>query len=140
MSPPQVHQVLRLTTLLHKRILLDLLAYPSSAPVSAFDTLLTHSNLLLSTSDDIVAALYSPQDPAYVRKEILELAEIASSFQPQISVYLPVTDELANQLHALNIDDDSPSPSKKEAGKKWFDTCVDQIVRLCTTITDSSSS
>ncbi|KAG8217514.1 hypothetical protein J3R82DRAFT_5662 [Butyriboletus roseoflavus] len=139
-----IHQILRLTTLLHKRIFLDLLAHPSSAPVSAFDTLLTHSNLLLSTSDDLVAALYPAQDPAHVRKEILQLAEVATSFKTQIPVFLPITDELAIQLHALNVDDaspaaTSPSPSKKTADKKWFDTCVDQIVRLCTSTTESLS-
>lgn len=144
LSPPQLHQVLRLTTLLHKRIFLDLLAYPSSAPVSAFDSLLAQSNLLLSTSDEIVAALYTPQDPAHVRKEVLQLAEIATSLKSQIPVFLPVTDELASQLHALNVDDASPvptstSPSKKKADKKWFDTCVDQIVRVCSRASDSSS-
>lgn len=144
LSPPQVHQVLRLTTLLHKRIFLDLLAFPSSAPVSTFDTLLVQSNLLLSTSDDLVAALYTPQDLAYVYKEILQLAEIATSLQTQISVLLPVTDELENQLHTLSVDDGNPvatssSPPKKKADKKWFDTCVDQIVRLCVSLSESSS-
>ncbi|KAH0830564.1 hypothetical protein J3R83DRAFT_2019 [Lanmaoa asiatica] len=139
-----VHQVLRLTTLLHKRIFLDLLAYPTFAPVAALDTLLLQSNLLLSTSDDLVAALYTPQDPAHVRNHILQLAEIATSLQTQIPVFFPLTDELTNWLHALNVVDrttvsTSTSPSKKMADKKWFDTCVHQIVRLCTSASVSST-
>ncbi|KAF8559574.1 hypothetical protein OG21DRAFT_1502818 [Imleria badia] len=132
-----VHQLLRLTTLLHKRIFLDLLAHPSSAPVSAFDSLLVQSNLLLSTSDDLVAAFYSPHDIAYIRVQILELAKIATSIQTQLAVFLPVTDELANRLKALNVGNAPSSPAKKKADKKWFDTCVDQIVRLCSSATES---
>jgi hypothetical protein len=120
LDPPQVHQILRLTTLLHKRIHLDVLAHPSPAPVSAFDALLAQSNLLLSTSDDLVSALYAPQDPVYVCAEILELAKIATSLQTQLAVLLPATDGLTDQ------------PSVEETSDKtWFDTCVDQIRRLC---------
>ena len=96
------------------------------------------SNLLLSTSDDLVAALYTPHDIVYVRAQILELAKITTSLQTQLPVFLPVTDDLANQLRALNVGDGSPT--KKKADKKWFDTCVVQILRLCTSATDSSSS
>ncbi|KAI9566430.1 hypothetical protein HD554DRAFT_2025334 [Boletus coccyginus] len=124
-----VHQLLRLTTLLHKRIFLDLLAHPSSAPVSAFDALLLQSNLLLSTSDDLVAALYTPHDPANVHIQILELAKISTSLQSQLPVFLPATAEAT-----------SSSPTKKRADQKWFDTCVDQILRLCASATESSSA
>lgn len=126
MNPPQVHQVLRLTTLLHKRIFLDLLAHPSSAPVAAFDALLVQSNLLLSTSDDLVSALYAPQDPTYVYAEILELSKIATALQTQLAVF---TDELTSQL----VEDATVSTSDK----KWFDTCVDQILRLCSSATET---
>ncbi|KAG6376145.1 hypothetical protein JVT61DRAFT_2119 [Boletus reticuloceps] len=124
-----IHQLLRLTTLLHKRIFLDLLPHPSSAPVSAFDDLLLQSNQLLSTSDDLVAALYTPHDPAYIREQILELAEIATALQTQLAIFLP--NDLTNQLRALNVDNGNAAPTKKMADKKWFDTCVDQILRLC---------
>ncbi|KAF8447966.1 hypothetical protein L210DRAFT_794150, partial [Boletus edulis BED1] len=121
-----IHQLLRLTTLLHKRIFLDLLAHPSSAPVSAFDDLLLQSNQLLATSDDLVAALYTPHDPADIREQILELAEITTALQTQLAIFLP--NDLTDQLRALNID---TAPTKKIADKKWFDTCVDQILRSC---------
>lgn len=117
---------MRLSTLLHKRIFLDLLAHPSSAPVAAFDALLVQSNLLLSTSDDLVSALYAPQDPTYVYAEILELSKIATALQTQLAVF---TDELTSQL----VEDATVSTSDK----KWFDTCVDQILRLCSSATET---
>ena len=131
---------MRLTTLLHKRIYLDLLPLPSSAPPSAFDSLLTQSNRLLSASDDLVAALYAPQDLDHVRNEILQLVNITTSLQAQLPVFLPASDQLTDQLHALSLEDGalastSASPSKKRADKKWFDTCVDQILRLCSRLT-----
>ncbi|KAN0077290.1 hypothetical protein V8E55_011145 [Tylopilus felleus] len=138
------HQFLRLTTLLHKRIFLDLLPHPSPAPVSAFDSLLLQSNRLLTASDDLVAALYTPHDLAYIRVQILELTSVITSLQTQLAVFLPVPDDITNQLRALNVDDDSApkssSPTKKKADKKWFDTCVDQILRLCSSATESLSA
>lgn len=142
--PLQAHQFLRLTTLLHKRIFLDLLPHPSPAPVSAFDSLLLQSNRLLTASDDLVAALYTPHDLAYIRVQILELTSVITSLQTQLAVFLPVPDDITNQLRALNVDDDSApkssSPTKKKADKKWFDTCVDQILRLCSSATESLSA
>ncbi|KAG9318480.1 hypothetical protein JVU11DRAFT_571 [Chiua virens] len=131
-----VHQILRLTTLLHKRIYLDILSHPSSASPSAFDTLLAQSTLLLSVSDDLAAALYSPQDPQCVRTEISKLADIATSLQTQLAVFISPTDELTKQMHALSVHDPTASATKKRADRKWFDTCVHQIVRLCANASD----
>ncbi|KAL4074439.1 hypothetical protein V8B97DRAFT_1949784 [Scleroderma yunnanense] len=105
-----VHQILRLTTLLHKRILLDLLSSTPPEPISniAYDFLLMQSNLLLSTSDDLVATLYSPQEPASVHQEVVALMTIVTELHNQVQAFFPVVDV---------IQDGS------KAGKKWFNTC-----------------
>ncbi|KIL00402.1 hypothetical protein PAXRUDRAFT_821686 [Paxillus rubicundulus Ve08.2h10] len=140
-----VHQILRLTTLLHKRILLDLLASPAPAPVSAFDNLLVQSNSLLTTSDDLVSTLYSPQDPNSVRQETIALAKVAAKLHSQMAIFFSATGELEKQLNALDIENSASTqapttqPSKKKADKKWFETCFDQIAKLCSTLSDSLS-
>jgi len=138
-----VHQILRLTTLLHKRILLDLLASPAPAPVSAFDNLLVQSNSLLTTSDDLVSTLYTPQDPSSVRQETIALARVAAKLHSQVATFFSATNELEKQLNALEISAFTPAPttqpSKKKADKKWFETCFDQIAKLCGTLSESLS-
>ncbi|KAF8844967.1 hypothetical protein BDN67DRAFT_942534 [Paxillus ammoniavirescens] len=138
-----VHQILRLTTLLHKRILLDLLASPAPAPVSAFDDLLVQSNFLLTTSDELVSTLYTPQDPSSVRQETMALARVAAKLHSQVAILFSATDELEKQLSALDIESSAftpaptTQPSKKKADKKWFETCFDQIAKLCGTLSES---
>ena len=126
---------MRVTTLLHKRIFLDILPYPSPAPLSAFDALIQLSDELLAASDDLVAALYSPQDPDQVREVTLQLSDIVTRIHTQLAVFLSPTDQLTQQLLAISLNRTS-STSKKRADQKWFDTCVDQIVRLCSKLTE----
>ncbi|KAF9227929.1 hypothetical protein BS17DRAFT_774506 [Gyrodon lividus] len=140
-----VHQILRLTTLLHKRILLDLLTFPAPAPMSAFDSLLIQSNFLLTTSDDLVSTLYTPQDPSSVRQETNALTKVAADLHSQLVIFFAATDELGKQLAALDIESSAATPvpaiqrAKKKADKKWFDTCFDQIAKLCSTLSESLS-
>ncbi|KIJ69400.1 hypothetical protein HYDPIDRAFT_172811 [Hydnomerulius pinastri MD-312] len=144
-----VHQILRLTTLLHKRILLDLLSSPPLVPISntAFDALLIQSNFLLTTSDDLVATLYTPQDRSSICEETVALAKVATTLQSQLLPFFPAVAELEKQLSELSIKDSSSSSApasatkitKKRADKKWFDTCFDQIARLSDTLRESLS-
>ncbi|KAG2349904.1 hypothetical protein BDR05DRAFT_955739 [Suillus weaverae] len=128
-----VHSVLRLTTLLHKRIFLDLLSStPTSPPPSfALDALLLQSHALLAASDELVSSLYIPQNPATIRKESLALLDIINGLQLQLRIFFPDTSSLEQQLSGLSIEGDksASTPSKPTADKKWFDICFDQVTK-----------
>ncbi|KAG2037258.1 hypothetical protein BDR03DRAFT_957813 [Suillus americanus] len=128
-----VHSVLRLTTLLHKRIFLDLLSStPTSPPPSfALDALLLQSHALLAASDELVSSLYIPQNPATIRKESLALLDIINGLQLQLRIFFPDTSSLEQQLSGLSIEGDksASTPSKPTADKKWFDLCFDQVTK-----------
>ncbi|KAG1891006.1 hypothetical protein F4604DRAFT_1703824 [Suillus subluteus] len=130
-----VHSVLRLTTLLHKRIFLDLLSStptpPGPPPSLALDALLLQSHALLAASDELVSSLYIPQNPATIRKESLALLDIINGLQLQLRIFFPDTSSLEQQLSGLSIEGDksAPTPSKLTADKKWFDLCFDQVTK-----------
>ncbi|KAG2157101.1 hypothetical protein DEU56DRAFT_4495 [Suillus clintonianus] len=128
-----VHSVLRLTTLLHKRIFLDLLSFtPTPPPPSvALDALLLQSHALLAASDELVSSLYAPQNPATIRKESLALLGIVNALQMQLRIFFPDTASIEQQLSALSIEGDksASTPSKPTADKKWFDLCFDQVTK-----------
>ncbi|KAG1753499.1 hypothetical protein EDB19DRAFT_1845125 [Suillus lakei] len=128
-----VHSVLRLTTLLHKRIFLDLLSStPTPPPPSvALDALLLQSHALLAASDELVSSLYVPQNPDMIRKESLALLDIINGLQLQLRIFFPDTSSLEQQLSGLSIEGDksASTPSKPTADKKWFDLCFDQVTK-----------
>ncbi|KAG1827291.1 uncharacterized protein BJ212DRAFT_1311346 [Suillus subaureus] len=128
-----VHSVLRLTTLLHKRIFLDLLSSTPTPLLSslALDALLLQSHALLSASDELVSSLYIPQNPATIRKESLALLDIINGLQLQLRIFFPDTSSLEQQLSGLSIEGDKSTSthSKPTADKKWFDLCFDQVTK-----------
>lgn len=129
-----VYSVLRLTALLHKRILMDLLSSaPTPSPPSfALDALLLQSHALLAASDEVVSSLYIPQNPATISKESLALLDIINGLQLQLRIFFPDTSSLEQQLSGLSIEGDDKSastPSKPTADKKWFDICFDQVTK-----------
>ncbi|KAG6333876.1 hypothetical protein ID866_5219 [Astraeus odoratus] len=135
--------ILRLTTLLHKRVFMDVLSSIPSESVSnvMYDSLLQHSHSLLEASDELVATLYAPQDPASVRQEVVALMTVVGMLHTHLQAFFPVTNGLEMQLNQLSIQDSTSVPKpreKKKADKKWFDTCFEQISRLSTTFVSSS--
>ncbi|KAG0707756.1 hypothetical protein DFH29DRAFT_823028 [Suillus ampliporus] len=125
-----VHSILRLTTLFHKRIMLDLLSStPNTLPPNiALDALLLESHALQAASDELVASLYVPQNPATIRKDSLALLDVINALQSRLRIFFPDTSSLEQQLSGLSIEGDS-TPSKPKADKKWFDICFDQITK-----------
>ncbi|OJA19054.1 hypothetical protein AZE42_06307 [Rhizopogon vesiculosus] len=138
--PFQVHSILRLTTLLHKRIFLDLLSStPTSPPPNiVLDALLLQSHALLAASDELVSSLYVPQNPASIRKDSLALLDIINALQLQLRIFFPDTSSLEQQLSGLSIDQSTSTPSKPKADKKWFDICFDQVIKTSANLAASS--
>ncbi|KAH7930771.1 hypothetical protein BV22DRAFT_1077993 [Leucogyrophana mollusca] len=129
-----VHAILRLTTLLHKRVHLDLLSSPSSVPNISLDALLAQSHALLAASDDFIATLYPPQIPSSVAKELLSFIDVIRALQTSLQIFLPTTDSLGEQLGALNIQGGKAEGRESKSSKNWFDTCFDQIYKLATSL------
>lgn len=127
-----VYPILRLTTLLHKRVFLDVISSTCTVPVSnvAYDSLLEQSHSLLEASDELVATLYSPQDPDSVCKEVAALMMVVAALCTRLQAFFPVDDGLDAQVKQLSVQDSLSPKSSRSVGKKWFDTCFDQISRL----------
>ncbi|KAF7789515.1 hypothetical protein EIP86_000461 [Pleurotus ostreatoroseus] len=142
-----IHPLLRLCVLLHKRIQIDLLQKASKqvaentkhSPVDALPAL-SH-NLLLAT-EELVAALYAPQDLPSLRAAVETLVKEAQTFRPalQAAQFLSsesALDDLPKKMHSLTTADVSAEPKpesadekKRRETQKWFDTCFDQVDKV----------
>ncbi|KAH7889698.1 hypothetical protein F5I97DRAFT_574774 [Phlebopus sp. FC_14] len=136
-----VRQILRLTTLLHKRILLNILS-SSSGPVSntASDSLLVQSDLLSATSDDLATTLYTPQDPNSVLVECINLTKVARSIRDELQMFFPAPATLDDHLGKLVIEDNPTDLTIAKTRKKdelWFHNCFEQILKVSGTLQES---
>jgi len=114
----KVHGILRLTQLLHKRVLRDILSTSGDSPSNAtLDGLSSLSHMLLSASDELVSTLYTPQDPRNIETELRSFRKIISDFQAS----LVKPDALETQLEHLSLENKN--------GSKWFDTCFVQLYK-----------
>ncbi len=134
-----------MVVLLHKRILLGLLKnVPSTVPNSILDKLPSQSHNLLLTIEDVVAALYAPQDVTAVQFSIIALAQFVSQFRSVIlDEFIVVGYPKASTTEAIDaltmaFDEASisgKSTRRKEADvRRWFNTCFEQIAKLSQTI------
>jgi cyclin-D1-binding protein 1 len=130
---------LRLTTLLHKRILLDLLN-PSTSPSwpstknPLLDGLLLHSTSLLTSTDDLISTLYIPHNPTSIQTELTTFIDIIRALQSSLISAGFFTVGLEGQLEQMSIQE-GDGKGKKKTGKdikKWFDTCFEQIYKAAT--------
>ncbi|KAK0228536.1 hypothetical protein IW262DRAFT_1455773 [Armillaria fumosa] len=108
----KVHTVIRLSTLLHKRILRDFLSpSPSSAlPISNLDKLAPCSSALLSASDDLISSFYPPQDPSAIAAEFIIFQECLEHLKLAVDAF--VDDQMLHaQFDALSITGNNPTPT-----------------------------
>lgn len=112
-----------MSTLLHKRILGDLLTDSLDRPLivtaTHFDTLSTQSRALLTTTEDIVTTLYAPQNLEHLKAELTLFSDVARKLQPSILVFFPV-EPLEEKFGAMSLRGGKDS-------RRWFDTCFEQI-------------
>ncbi|KAG5641286.1 hypothetical protein DXG03_005577 [Asterophora parasitica] len=126
----QVHTILRMSTLLHKRIRKDILSPPSTSPlklpshiIEHLDTLPPHSSALLVASDDLVSTLYAPQNPSNVSAELASFTDVVNALRSTILVILQEP-TLAEHMEAMSLQGTGAS---KRDPRKWFETCFSQI-------------
>ncbi|SJL00391.1 uncharacterized protein ARMOST_03704 [Armillaria ostoyae] len=120
----KVHTIIRLSTLLHRRILRDFLSpSPSSAlPISDLDKLVPCSSALLSASDDLISSFYPPQDPSAIAAEFIIFRECLERLKLSIDALVD-NQMLQAQFDALSITGNNPTPNLT----KWYKTCFEQI-------------
>jgi cyclin-D1-binding protein 1 len=142
-----VYTILRLTTLLHKKILLDLLAPPTSpqtlSPIMlpsnvGLDAFLAQSSKLLAASDDLVSTLYPPQDPLATHTELLAFITVVETLQNGVRGFFRQTSTaaLGERLEALTLTETSANANDARGRKDiriWFDTCFEQIYKASRT-------
>ncbi|KAJ8521608.1 hypothetical protein ONZ45_g1714 [Pleurotus djamor] len=133
----KAYTVLRMVSLLHKRVLQDLLTpqLSTSRPPTIYDRLCTVSTTLQSAADDFVASLYVPQNILKVQEAHQAFQEATKSLHTQITEHFlsPTPSTLAEQLERVSLAPSEHKPTsapRLEAGSqaaKWFRTCIDQL-------------
>ncbi|KIY50848.1 hypothetical protein FISHEDRAFT_6081, partial [Fistulina hepatica ATCC 64428] len=114
---PMVYDVIRVTILLHKRVSADLLAQDMNVSPTSLDAIQSAS--LAATSDDLISALYTPQDPS----------EISSGTQLFLDVVKNLRSSLKKPQPIATLGESSTNRNLL-AKKRWFDTCFSQIESL----------
>lgn len=144
----QARNLLKFIQALQKRILSSLLTsqrileFPRP---SILDDLLSHSSSLLKASDDLVHALYLPQNLEILMarvdtfRSIVEdlrgvLVSLALASSP-LSTCADPAGELSREVALLSIHSDGRG-EKMAKERRWFDACFSQVFRT----TDAISS
>ena len=136
----QVQRYIRITNLLHERIYLDLLK-PSALKInsslpnftSTLDDISRQSARFVSTTDEVISCLHSPQDPKAISESLKNLGEVATTLQTLLSQcsFLPEPREqsLESQMESMTVQTSEAGRKTKDT-RKWFDTCLTQIDKL----------
>ena len=137
----QIQRYIRVTSLLHERVYLDLLEpsaleIASSSPtfVSTLDKISRQSARFVSSTDEIISCLHSPQDPKAISGNLKGLGEVTSILQSLLDQgnFLPNPKEqsLESQMESTTIQASEVAQKKAKGTRRWFDTCLAQIDKL----------
>lgn len=125
----QVHVILRLSTLLHKRLIKDILSTTFQPPevlatdlAQHFDTLPSQSSALLAASDNLISTLYAPQNQIQVIAELSSFLNAIRQLRSLLAMFYEGPSSLVEQMARVSLQGE---PSKDP--KIWFNTCFDQV-------------
>jgi len=141
LSKIQVQRLIRVTNLFHERVCVDLLKpsalkAASSSPnfISNLDQISRQSSRFVSTTDDVISCLHSPQDPKAISVSLQSLGEVVTTSQTLLNqgCFLPKPKEqsLESQMESITVGAPKRDQKKVKDSGKWFDTCLDQIDKL----------
>lgn len=117
----QVEALVKVTLLLHKRIINDILSSKSQGQDDdSLNKLAVLSGSLLTASDDLISSMYSPQHPDIITPYLHSFLGVNQDIRKII--LLPQDKALEEQLDALSLADQSSGKTRK-----WFTTCFDQL-------------
>lgn len=132
MIAEQVHLILRLSSLLHKRIQKDL---PPSLPdsVTSFptlDELPGLSSSLTEAFDELVATSYG-HDPREMVKEVSRFQTLVGQMREFCDVLFTAPDLTERMGHSSAVDN---VKSKSASQRTWFITCFSQLDKAFDTL------
>lgn len=117
----QVEALVKVTLLLHKRIINDVLSSKSQGQDDlSLNKLAILSGSLLTASDDLISSMYSPQHLDIITSYLHSFLGVNQDIRKII--LLPHDKALHERVDSLSLAD---QPSEKT--RKWFTTCFDQI-------------
>lgn len=139
----QARNLLKFIQALQKRILSSLLTSQrilESPRPSSLDDLLSHSSSLLKASDDLVHALYLPQNLEILMARVKTYRSIVEDLRGVLVSFALAScadpaGELSREVALLSIQLDGRG-EKMAKERRWFDACFSQIFRT----TDAISS
>lgn len=139
----QARNLLKFIQALQKRILSSLLTSQrilESPRPSSLDDLLSHSSSLLKASDDLVHALYLPQNLEILMARVKTYRSIVEDLRGVLVSFALAScadpaGELSREVTLLSIQLDGRG-EKMAKERRWFDACFSQIFRT----TDAISS
>ncbi|KAH9901583.1 Grap2 and cyclin-D-interacting-domain-containing protein [Cubamyces lactineus] len=132
----KVQPLVRFATLLHKRIVPDILANVSGTDpqlLAALDALPPQSHSIVLALEELVASLYAPQKPAALSSAIAAFSDAIHKLHASAvtDTLLSSGADVAKQMSALNLDNNESANSNGDKQKKdprrWFDACLAQI-------------
>ncbi|KAI0372885.1 hypothetical protein BV20DRAFT_1034150 [Pilatotrama ljubarskyi] len=134
----KVQPLMRFATLLHKRVVPDILANlptstsDSNALTAALDALPSRSHALVLALEELVAALYAPQDPAALASAVATFSDATNKLHSSATsnILLPPETGLVKQMGALSVAGGSGAnggEKKVKDARKWFDACLAQV-------------
>jgi len=129
----KIFPLLRLVTLLHKRLLTHHLKISQVPPLTEahITSLFRNSTSLVSSADELASSLYTPQDVPVILTRVQELNACVEKFKAAWDEW-----EAERGLSNLKIEQgEEKKPqngkdtkeSKDAANRKWFDMCFVQI-------------
>lgn len=143
---------MKFTQVLQKRVLSTLLSSHTTIEVprpSILDDLLSHSNSLLKASDELVHALYLPQDLTSLSSRAKAYKDIIEALCGQLgslaltssisSTNADLAGELSQRTALMSLQSDDRT-EKLAKERKWFDACFTQIFRSADTIAGESGA
>ncbi|KIM49121.1 hypothetical protein M413DRAFT_96652 [Hebeloma cylindrosporum] len=117
----KVEALVKVTLLLHKRVINDVLSSKSQGKDDvSLNKLAVLSGSLLTASDDLISSMYSPQHLDNITSCLRSFLGVNQDIRKII--LLPHEKALEERMDGLSLAD---HPSEKT--RKWFTTCFDQI-------------
>ncbi|EIW60102.1 uncharacterized protein TRAVEDRAFT_57469 [Trametes versicolor FP-101664 SS1] len=145
----KVQPLVRFATLLHKRVVPDVLAglsgpqLDSEALTAALDALPSRSHAVVLALEEVIAALYAPQQPAALSSAVSAFSDAVRHLHTSVvtDVFLPPETDLANAMGALSVGEvkSGNGAKAKKDPRKWFDACLGQIDKSAKAVEDMLS-
>ncbi|KZV93368.1 hypothetical protein EXIGLDRAFT_768140 [Exidia glandulosa HHB12029] len=132
----KMYPLLKIVVQLHKKVMTDHLVAKADAasalPIAHLAALQPLSTQILMRFEDLVSALYGPQDTAAVDTALSAMLETARSLKPLL---IPSDgQDLAAKVEQLDLNGTASVPAVESKSTRWFRLCFIQIDKIAQTL------